>query len=43
MSGVGKLGMTREQIKGALHSPDDENALVLSSPPEEYLQKYALK
>jgi len=32
-----KLGMTRDQVKGALHSPDVENSLVLYIPPEEYL------
>jgi len=35
----GKLGMTREQQKGALFSPDEENALVLYTPPEEYLNR----
>ena len=32
-----KLGMTRDQLKGALHSPEEENALVLYVPPEEFL------
>lgn len=36
-AGGAKLGMTRNQVKGALHSPDEENALVLYVPPEEYL------
>ena len=29
-----KLGMTREQLKGPLHSPDEEDALVLYTPPK---------